>query len=249
MERRFFLQLLGLGSVASQVPLLSRQAEARTFEKAQGPHLVIGRGYYTGRLYLRKTWVQGVNAGIPGSMSFWKKDETSIQMTYEELDQVEVPNIPGLDMRSAQALQLYRQRTAEATQQLLEQARTVAHWENNPQDLQVVTLIRAPLKLVDYPQGSDTLDHAHVKIPSRVDHYIFQGKVHPSRVWSTSGELPLELNFGAESSEQLHAWFDEQTQAQIFESTLEPEGRSIPLVHSAEREALQKLWEPERPKS
>ena len=80
----------------------------------------------------------------------------------------------------------------------------------DPETAKIVTQIREPLS---YVGNEFHLVYAH---------FILQGELKAAHVWSTTGEIPLALDFGAPGSNRLHAYLDHHTLAGLTQDNRDP---------------------------
>lgn len=221
MERRLFLQLLGLTGIAaalpsSKTPLLA--TEGLPSPRFKYPHYVVDKGSYTGKTLggLSDTlWLKGENAGFPTKYDMSSKTWTVYRedlkpstffYSMKELRQASYVNIPGVDGLTGRALSLFREQIYLEFQELLKVGRA-------PEDTQLVTLVQSPLTVHHSPKKDNGIKDL-MEVRLSYENFLLQGTLKPYRMWSDCGRIPLQTDFA--DSKELHAWFDQKARENTY---------------------------------
>lgn len=220
MQRRLFLQLLGIGGAATTLPLIS--AEASIPENTDFQHFVIREGSYTGRIFDGELWIKGTNAGLPVWLSRASSTLPDATKRYglAELDEApridmegslkaieaynrdvefasknpkfQWPQDPNVGKRIGQGLALFRDELRAEIEDIWNRSGA------SPETASLVTVVEEPLHCrfhslflvygAEKPEAKLTI-HMHRR------HFILEGSLKPSILWSDSGRIPLDDDF------------------------------------------------------
>lgn len=217
MQRRLFLQLLGVGGAAATIlPLFTTEASA---QPSGFQHWVIREGSYTGRIFDGSNWLKGTNAGFPSSVMPWDYELAPSAKKYglSELDKaphvdmegalkatqnyrrvVELderfrwPKDPRVGERIGQGLALFRGELKDEIEGFWERSRA------NPEGASLVTMVQDPLTCRFGPEFTDSDGkkiEAQLTISLHRRHFILEGRLKPGILWSDSGRIPLDDDF------------------------------------------------------
>ena len=196
MERRVFLQLLGITAAAvslpKDAPLLVTEGSPPLLDR---PHFIIDRGSFTGRTFNGDLWTSGRNAGLVRQKPF----SGSFQYALKDLRQAPCADIPGVPRYINQALSAFRAQLHRDLLNLVKAGR-------GSSDVKLVTVIGGPLH-------ARLWSNTKVEVSPRYENYLVQGELKPYRVWSNCGRVPLQTDFA--DSGVLHAWLDAQVRQKI----------------------------------
>lgn len=219
MERRLFLQLLGVTGIATMLPARKTTpllvTEGLPSPKLDLRHYVIEGGSYTGNMFGGNLWSKGKNAAFANDFNLLDfneditKKEKPSTFFYSKKDMRKAPwvRIPGVDSRTAAALAVFREQLQRELQTLVSKS-----WTERTNDTSLVTLIRGPLQVKHSPKKENGIGDL-VEVTLHYENYVVNGTVKPQRLWSDCGRIPLQSDFS--SNADLHAWFDQKARENI----------------------------------
>jgi hypothetical protein len=198
MLRRLFLQLLSLGGVSLTLPSETPLLVTEEMPPIPGvPHRVIRGGSFNGRIFDGFMWARGINTGLDteyrDELSF---PEDDLNYTLKDINASRFFP-PEVHVKINRALALYRAKVHEDLKLLL---------SKTEREMSLVTVVREPLRAY-----LDKNKEVVISCPRR--HFLLEGELNPTDVWSDNGRIPLASDFPGHAA--LHAQLDEGTRKRI----------------------------------